>query len=73
MGERKYTLSEIDRMRSAIETKFLFGYWPHEISDMPNTGFTGRPYQANEKVIAVEEMLRTHMIAGTDPNEMDGR
>lgn len=65
--QRRYTLTEIDQMRRAVETKWLFGLWPHE---MTGSQYTGRTYCESEKAAGVEEMLRTYMAAGMGPEDM---
>jgi len=63
MTERSYTVAEIDALRRAVETKWLFGSY---------TGHTGssRCYYENEKVRAVEELVRTHMLAGHTADDL---
>lgn len=68
---RKYTVSEIDRMRYAIECRWLFGCCPKELHRSGGGGCS-RPYKEEEKVKCVEEMLRTYMLAGTSPAELEG-
>lgn len=57
MSERKYSVREIASLRSAVENKYLYGSY---------TGGTGmsRTYMASEKENAVEQRVRTHMLAG---------
>ena len=55
MGERKYSVYEIDRMRYAVK-------W------LVNIG--GR---ADEIARIHEEHLRTYMLNGTDPDELERR
>jgi len=61
MNERKYSVSEINELRRAVEYKWLFGsYTPH----FNEGGSCSRSYHEEEKTKAVEEIVRTHMIAG---------
>jgi hypothetical protein len=48
---RKYSVSEIDQMRSAVSIMFPITY--------------------NAKAAEIEDRLRTYMIAGTDPDELE--
>jgi hypothetical protein len=52
---RKYSISEINRMRNAIA-----GCYP-----------SGESYRASERSAEVEDRLRTHMQNGTDPEELE--
>jgi hypothetical protein len=54
-SERKYSVSEIDQMRRAV----------NEMLMRPGTVF-----RASERTVAVEERLRTYMLNGTDPEEL---
>lgn len=60
MSERRYSVSELDELRAAVESKYLWG------SYMPDfcTNRMSRQYKEDEKNVAVEQMVRTHMIAG---------
>lgn len=59
MMERKYSVQELNELRRLCEHKWLFGtYMPTN-----SCGFS-RSYQEIDKIKAVEEMVRTHMIAG---------
>lgn len=63
MGERAYTVREIDALRAAVEKKWLFGsYNPWDRAD--GGSICSRSYRGEEKAAAVEEMVRTHMLAG---------
>lgn len=65
MSERKYSVREIDALRSAVETKYLFGsYSPQRNFNMSCT------YQESDKIIAVEEGVRTWMLAGITAEEL---
>jgi hypothetical protein len=61
MPERKYSITEIDRMRSAVY-ELMVG--PHR----RDRAYTFTP--PDEK--HVEERLRTYMSNGTDPAELSG-
>lgn len=54
--QRKYSISEIDRMRSALE-------W----------SYGGGVYNAAARSAEVEDRLRTYMLNGTDPEELEER
>jgi hypothetical protein len=59
MIERAYTVKEIDELRKVCEYRWLFG------SSVPSAMVEyGRSYQIGEKEKAVEEIVRTHMLAG---------
>lgn len=69
MPERAYTVAEIDRMRSAVEHTFLFG---NKISDMKSGALMQScMYHGSEKDVAVEARLRTYMLAGIEPEELE--
>ena len=59
MSDRRYTVAEIDALRGVVEMKFLFGTY-NLLSGCHNS----RAYRAEEKEKAVEERVRTHMLAG---------
>jgi hypothetical protein len=52
---RTYTVAEIDRMRTAIQ-------WTYP---------PGVAYMAVERLVWVEERLRTYIMAGIDPLELE--
>jgi len=54
--KKKYSISDIDRMRNAL--RYL------KIENMV-------PYYEEELAAAVEDQLRTHMMNGTDPHELE--
>lgn len=65
MTERSYTISELDALRQAVDTKWLFGtYYP------PLSGGSSRSYFEHERTKAVEELVRTHMLAGHTANDL---
>ena len=57
MSERKYTVAEIDALRQVAEMRYLYGttVWGDGMS---------RCYMEADKTKAVEEMVRTYMMAG---------
>lgn len=55
---RAYTVKEIDDLREVCEMKYLYG----TTDPMQAIGFS-RQYQESDKVKAVEELVRTYMIA----------
>ncbi len=71
MPERAYTVAEIDRMRDAVEHRWLFefsGSGPAFDGGAP--GFS-RSYRETDKTKCVEELLRTYMLAGVGPEELE--
>lgn len=61
--ERSYTVRELDDLRQAIETKWLFGrYRLVERGDC--TSYQSRNYNETDKIKSVEKLVRTHMLAG---------
>lgn len=56
---RRYTVAEIDELRRAVETRWLYG-----TSVIQPDGTFSRQYMAGEKESAVEKLVRTHMLAG---------
>lgn len=61
---RAYTVPEIDDLRRVVENKWLFGSYGG------SGGGLSRPYQETDKVKAVEEMVRTHMLAGHTADDL---
>jgi hypothetical protein len=59
MSERKYSVSELDALRRAIEHKWPWGTY----NPIGPSGFS-RSYHEEEKTKATEELVRTHMLAG---------
>jgi hypothetical protein len=55
---RAYTVQELDALRTLVERKYLYGTY-----GMPPRGMS-RSYREDEKAKTVEEMVRTHMLAG---------
>lgn len=64
---RSYTVREIDALRAACENKWLFGSYR-----VPDGITIGRSYREGEKTAAVEEMVRTHMLAGHTAEDLLG-
>jgi len=56
--EKKYTVKEIRDLRNVCENIYLFG-----TSLFGGTRFS-RVYKEVEKVVAVEQMVRTYILAG---------
>lgn len=59
MTERSYKVAEIDQLRLVCEEKLIWGNY--------HGGFCGQSSSAGtwvERVVAVEAMVRTHMMAG---------
>ena len=61
MTERAYTVAELDALRRAVETKWLWGSYCPQWSG--TTGMS-RSYNEQDKAKSVEELVRTHMLAG---------
>ena len=62
MSERAYTVKELQALRRAVEDKWLFGSYNPDCS-RPG-GRISRSYMETEKIQAVEQLVRTHMLAG---------
>lgn len=65
MENRLYTVAELDALRSAVERKWLYG--TYRIRRM---GGISRSYRETEKTSCVEEMVRTHMLAGHTADDL---
>ena len=63
MTERRYTVGEIDNLRAACEMRFFYG------TTAPREDFSAS-YDPNEKNKAVEEMVRTYMLAGITADDI---
>jgi hypothetical protein len=62
MDSRKYSVAEIDRMRAAIRRRFPMKY----------SGAIGVPMKLTDEYdTQVEDQLRTYMLNGTEPDELD--
>lgn len=57
--QRAYTLAEIDALRRALETRYLYG-----TTNLGTGQQMSRTYRETEKTVAVEESVRTAMLAG---------
>lgn len=65
MSEHKYTVSEIDALRSAVTMRVNFG------TTRLNPGATiGRVWSSGEMQKAVEEQVRTYMLAGISARDL---
>lgn len=58
MSDRAYTVGEIDALRGAVSNMWLYGSY-----SLQDRGFS-RVYGEAEKTRCVEEIVRTHMVAG---------
>lgn len=58
MSERAYTVTELDALRRACEMRWLYGTTHLDKARM------SRSFQAGEKDQGVEQLVRTHMLAG---------
>ena len=58
MAERVYTVWELEALRQAVENKWLFGSYTRN-----SAGFS-RSFREPERVFCVEQLVRTHMLAG---------
>ena len=67
MPERAYTVAEIDRMREAVEHRCI---WGCSIGDARQNTMS-RTYNEVELIKRVEERLRTYMLAGVEPEELE--
>lgn len=62
---RTYTVQEIEDLRRAVDNKFLFGSYK-----IRTVGNTSRPYHEADKVVIVEEKVRTFMLAGLTADDL---
>lgn len=67
MVERAYTVTEIDALRRVVEHKYLWGCYKFH---PPMVSRIGRAYREEEKVASVEQMVRTHMLAGHTADDL---
>ena len=65
MGERAYTVSEIDALRSACRDRVI---WGTTNSDYMR-GMSGS-YREADMVKSAEEMVRTYMLAGITADQI---
>jgi hypothetical protein len=61
MGERAYTVAEIDQLRSACEMRWL---WGTASFGTGRSGQVSRSYREEERAVGVEQLVRTYMLAG---------
>lgn len=66
---RSYTVKEIDKMRDAIEFRWLYGKSKKEFGDN-NYCLYSRTYDPEDKTKIIEERLRTYMLAGINPEDL---
>lgn len=59
-ADRAYTVQEIDELRSAVENRFL---WGNANGPSPDEQ-SGAIFSESEKVVTVEQHVRTYMLAG---------
>jgi hypothetical protein len=66
---RAYTVQELDALRYVVGHKWLWGSYcsPTITEDRP---VWARPYRGNELIVAVEELVRTHMLAGHTADDL---
>jgi hypothetical protein len=55
---RRYTVQEIDALRNVVENKYLNGTYRFPL------GYSVATYNEQDKEHAVEQRVRTHMLAG---------
>lgn len=53
--KKAYTVKEIDALRNACDERYMSRY-------VPGAVYTG--YSDSKRILAVEEMVRTYMLAG---------
>lgn len=63
--DRAYTVAEIDQLREVVENKWLWGTYRR----ISGAGYS-RSYSGNEKTTAVEQLVRTHMLAGHTADDL---
>lgn len=59
--DRAYTVKELDALRNVCENRYLFGRYSPLMSV---GGCFSRTYTETDKYACVEQMVRTHMMAG---------
>lgn len=65
MADTRYSVKELDDLRSVVEHKWLFGAY----SPTSRSGIS-RSYNDADKTKSVEEIVRTHMLAGHTAQEL---
>lgn len=66
MTERAYTVKELDALRAACDQRWL---WGTTKPAGPGNQMT-RAYKEHERSVAVEELVRTHMLAGHTADDL---
>ncbi len=71
--KRKYSLSEVDRMRAALHrgTPFVLNYGINSNAQAEQTAAIERSSMITAYNTAIEQTLRTYMMAGIDPEELE--
>ena len=67
MTERAYTVRELDELRQAVERKWFWGAYRIPLTPPNADGYSvrlGRTHKGAESDIAIEQIVRTHMLAG---------
>ena len=67
MSDRAYTVREIDELRNACDTLWMWGPEGFKFREGMRVG---RSYKLDEKTKCVEEMVRTYMTAGVTADDM---
>jgi hypothetical protein len=68
--QRIYTGDEINQMRENIEFYYLWGTTPTKFRENPTTRSSG-VFNGFDLSQIVEERLRTYLIAGIEPEELE--
>lgn len=72
MSERAYTVSEIDRMRLCVARRQYIPNWKDwEFQENVAIYVRDRLYANPKYVNVIEEMLRTYMLAGIAPEDLE--
>jgi len=61
---RSYTVSEIDALRRAVESRYLFG------TSTPIGNCASISYHERDKVTVVEQHIQTYMLAGVTAEDL---
>lgn len=61
----KYTIEEIDALRAGAKNLYLYGSYRDE-----HCMGMSRSYNPNDLTVFVEEMTRTHMLAGLKAEDL---
>lgn len=67
--DRAYTVAEIDALRRACEIRFVWGTTKEPVVGDGVFSYKGS-YKEDEKFKAVEDMVRTYMIAGITADDI---